>query len=93
MASEASLTWTRNGVTSRVTPATEMTVEEWVRRYYKPDRLNREPDSAERIVEDRKRDMELYGEAVISHHDAVTGYTEWYASEAGEALEQPGKAS
>jgi hypothetical protein len=55
----------------------EFGVEEFVRRFYKPDRLNREPGTAGRIVADRERDMARYGCAVISTHDSVLGVAAW----------------
>jgi hypothetical protein len=57
-------------------PDPEARVRAWLRRYYKPQRANREPDTFERLVRDRVGDLELHGEALISRHDSVTGEAE-----------------
>jgi hypothetical protein len=54
-----------------------MTVAAWIDRYYRPERLNREPGSRERIIADREAELDELGSTIISHHDAVTGHAEW----------------
>lgn len=50
------------------------TIEEFIHRYYKPERLNAESGRAERIIADREHDVERFGKAIISKHDSVMGY-------------------
>lgn len=49
-----------------------MTATEFIDKYYKQERLQ-EPGRRERIIADRKNDLRMYGEALISRHDSVTG--------------------
>lgn len=51
----------------------KMTVAQFVDRYYRPERLLREPGTRERIIASREQDMRRFGEAIISRHDSVTG--------------------
>lgn len=50
-----------------------MTVPEWIDRYYKRDRLTRDPGTRERIIADRENDLRELGCAAISRHDSNTG--------------------
>jgi hypothetical protein len=58
-----------------------MTVEQWLRHFYKPDRFRNEPgfnaDREERLIADRENDIRRSGYALISHHDSVTGRGEY----------------
>lgn len=60
-------------------------VAAWIDRKYKPDRLNREPGTRERIIASREHDLREYGSTLISHHDAITGRTEWLHADGTEA--------
>jgi hypothetical protein len=57
-----------------------MTVENWMRRFYKQDRFRNEPgfhaDREQRLIADRENDLKTQGFALISHHDSVTGQCE-----------------
>jgi hypothetical protein len=53
----------------------EMTTEQFVDKYYKPDRLNRTPGTRDRIIHDRQSDIRNNRTTLISHHDSVTGRT------------------
>lgn len=50
-----------------------MTVTDFVRRYYRPDRLRRQPGLEELIIANRERDLRETGSCLISRHDCVTG--------------------
>jgi len=63
-----------------------MTVAEFIDTYYKPDRLNREPGTRDRIITDRERDLEQYGRTLISHHDCVRGKVAWLYADGKVAL-------
>ncbi len=58
-----------------------MTVPEWMRRFYKPERFRNEPgfnaDREQRLIADRENDIREQGFAIISHHDSVTGRGEY----------------
>ena len=58
------------------------TVEQWMRRVYKPARFRNEPgfhaDREQRLIADREKDVREQGYALISHHDSVTGKAELY---------------
>ena len=56
-------------------------VARWVDRHYRPERLNRDPDSRDRIVAERIRDLNLYGSTLVSRHDSITGRAEWIRTE------------
>lgn len=53
------------------------TVEEFVRRYYKADRITHMlrdyPDYFDILVQSRNKDIAEDGVTIISHHDSVTG--------------------
>lgn len=68
---------------TRVSKATTMTLKEWHQRYYRPDRLHREPDTASNLLAYDRETFEKTGIAIISHHSTVTGKTEWYADKRG----------
>ena len=53
-------------------------IEEFVDRYYKKDRLNAEKGRRERLIESRKRDVARCGDCLISRHDSVTGEAVWF---------------
>jgi len=51
-----------------------LSVEDAMDRYYKHDRLNRPGGTRERLIADRKQELEEKGFAcVASHHDSVSG--------------------
>ena len=58
------------------------TIEQWMRRTYKPARFRNEPgfhaDREQRLIADREKDVREQGYALISHHDSVTGKAELY---------------
>ena len=70
----------------------DMSVADFVRRYYKPNRLSAMPGRFERIVADRENDVRLRGEAIISHHDCVTGGVARYLQEAEAASVEGGRS-
>jgi hypothetical protein len=59
-----------------------MTVSEWMRHYYKPERFRNEPgfhaDREQRLIADRENDMSTQGFTLISHHDSATGKCEYF---------------
>ncbi len=62
---------------TKVTDVT--TAEGFVRRYYREDRAaGRGLDVLARLIASAERDIEQYGETVISRHDSVTGKTVWF---------------
>jgi hypothetical protein len=60
------------------------TVEQWMRRLYKPERFRNEPgfhaDRKQRLIADREKDVREQSFALISHHDSVTGRTEFFGT-------------
>jgi hypothetical protein len=60
------------------------TVEQWMRRLYKPERFRNEPgfhaDREQRLIADREKDVREQGFALISHHDSVNGRTEFFGT-------------
>ncbi len=47
-------------------------------RFYKPDRLNRDPGTRERLIADREQCIAEDGfDVLASHHDSVTGRGVW----------------
>lgn len=59
-----------------LTEATEDQISDWVDRLYKPDRLNREPDTRTAIIADRVNEASQTGWTLISQHDSITGRVE-----------------
>lgn len=57
-----------------------MTVEQWMRRYYKPNRFENEPgfncDREQRLISSNEQSLAEDGYCLISHHDSVTGRCE-----------------
>jgi hypothetical protein len=55
-----------------------------MRRLYKPERFRNEPgfhaDREQRLIADREKDVREQGFALISHHDSVTGRTEFFGT-------------
>ena len=54
-------------------PTITETVTQWIDNNYRPERLNRDEGTRNRIIADRVTDMESYGEAWISRHDSRNG--------------------
>ncbi|MBN7333086.1 hypothetical protein [Mycobacteroides abscessus] len=58
--------------TTTASEMTELCVAEWLDVYHKPERLNRE-----RGTRDRLADLRISGSAIISRHDSVSGRVEF----------------
>ena len=52
---------------------TELQVERFLTKYYKPERLNACEGRLQRLTQDRLNDIKTHGYAIISCHDSVTG--------------------
>lgn len=61
-----------------------LSVSEALRRYYRPDRLHRDAESAARITASCEADLARDGFAALaSRHDATTGFALWIRPEEG----------
>ncbi len=55
------------------------TAEAFVRRYYREDRAaGRGFDVLARLIASAERDIEQYGQTIISRHDSVTRQAVWF---------------
>lgn len=72
----------RDGENIRTDIADDVTsVEEFLRRYYKPERLNSTPGKLGRLVACYEEELATQGKCVIPRHDSSTGcYVEYYGS-------------
>lgn len=52
---------------------TELQVERFLTKYYKPERLNACEGRLQRLTQDRLQNIKDYGYAFISRHDSMTG--------------------
>jgi hypothetical protein len=52
---------------------TELQVEKFLTKYYKPERLNAVEGRLQRMTQDRLQNIKDYGYAFISQHDSATG--------------------
>lgn len=62
-------------------------VASWIDRVYRPERLDRDAGTRQRIVNDRVHDLVAHGGTLVSSHDAVSRRVEWLIDSDSDLVE------